>query len=428
MELNLEIDSAVAESSTVELSPERLRLLLSQIEMELYRSQVYKIVLNSLNKMLGDNAPKGEILVRAVGREAIQLALKQLLAYQRNTVTQTIQKHKTSENGHHTSSPSPSSASSGAKQANGGDDRLSQSPSKFRAESEDSQPHSEPKLVEVSVVASSGRVSGTTPKSKSPNSQANTPSNGLHSEPIDIDTKSNLSSSAETVAGESSTPKKKKRKKLTPAELAAQATQKREACLRQLGQDLRQARESLSLSLSQLHCQTLVPLSHLQALEMGKIDQLPEDVYLRGFICRVGNALGLNGTAMAASIPAPDPMQHIVPTWSKANVDSSFYLSSVHLYVGYAAILAGSLGGIAWLSQQSLPESNIPPEIQKLLQEAAPHSKSHQDTPTPTPGLQSEEMDVVLGADIAPPQALSLDLMLQEMTSMGFSSYQSSEG
>ncbi len=418
MELNLEIDSGVAESSGVEVSPERLRLLLSQIEAELYRSQVYKIVLGSFNKMLGDNAPKGEILVRAVGREAIQLALKQLIAHQPKTIAQTIHKRKTTENGRR----SPSSV---GKQVAAVDRSLSKSTSKSKAESEVSQPNSEPTLVEVSVVSPPGLGNGSTHVSESPKSSVNGTANGFHSEPTD--TLSSPSSSPTSVAGESSTPKKKKRKKLTQAELETQATQKREACLRQLGQDLRQARESLSLSLSQLHCQTLVPLSHLQALEKGEIDQLPEDVYLRGFICRAGNALGLNGTAMAASIPAPDPMQHIVPTWSKANVDSSFYLSTVHLYVGYAAILAGSLSGIAWLSQQSLPESSIPPEIQKLLQEAAPQSKLHQTTPKQTPGLQSEEMDIVLGADIAPPQALSLDLMPQEMTSMGFSSYESDE-
>jgi hypothetical protein len=33
-------------------------------------------------------------------------------------------------------------------------------------------------------------------------------------------------------------------------------------------------------------------------------------------------------------------------------------------------------------------------------------------------------MGVVLGADIAPPQAMDTDLMPQEMTSMGFGSYQ----
>ena len=393
MELNSLASVGLVEPNIVEVSPERLRSLLGQIETELHHSQVYQIALANLQKVLGDAAPKGEILIKAVGREAIQLALKQILIHQSQTIVQTVPKDNSSSNG------SSSNGSSGVNSSSHSEEQVSST-------------------LEVAVVSSGEAV----------NDAASQEVQSLSVTTQLDETSSQTQTSDSDSAEDSSTQKPKKRKKrLTKAELAAQSIQKREASLRQVGQELRQAREALSVSLTQLHRQTLVPLSHLRALETGEIDQLPEDVYLRGFICRLGNALGLNGTAMAASIPTPDPLQHLVPTWSKAELDSNFYLNSVHLYLGYAAILAGSLGGIAWLSQQSAPETSIPPEMQKLLQENGPQSRQHQsDTDAAsTPGLESSsEMGVVLGADIAPPEAMDTDWVPQEMTSIGFGSYQ----
>ncbi|MEA5519038.1 helix-turn-helix domain-containing protein [Limnoraphis robusta] len=401
MELNSETGIGLIEPNVVEVSPEHLRSLLTLIETELHHSQVYQIALANLQKILGDAAPKGEILLNAVGREGIQLALKQLLIRQSQTIVQTVAKDNYSNSvAHSSSSPTEQAALQSWESAA----LLSQ------------QSDLSSSLQEVSVISSGGEAV----------------SNGVHS--YSVASEFDQTSSEETLDShsakdEASVQKQNKRKKrLTEAELAAQAAEKREACLRQVGQELRQAREALSVSLTQLHRQTLVPLSHLRALETGQIEELPEDVYLRGFICRLGNALGLNGTAMAASIPTPDPLQHLMPTWSKAELDSNFYLNSVHLYLGYAAILAGSLGGIAWLSQQSIPETTIPPEMQKLLQENEPQSRHRQhhseSKASSKPGLASAEMGVVLGADIAPPQAMDTDLMPQEMTSMGFGSYQ----
>ncbi|WP_413164572.1 helix-turn-helix domain-containing protein [Capilliphycus salinus ALCB114379] len=396
MELNSLIGVGLAEPHAVEVSPERLRSLLSEIETELHHSQVYQIALANLQKILGDAAPKGEILIKAVGREAIQLSLKQLLIHQTQTIVQTVPKDNSSP-------PVPSSSISQEQ----GSTEIGESSPAVPLKSD-----------------SGGKIAVVSPEEKGSQTM-----NAMAVTSSSDETSSEKPPDSNSPTEETWTEMPKKpRKRPSKAELAAQATQKREASLRQVGQELRQAREALSLSLTQLHRQTMIPLSHLRALETGQIDQLPEDVYLRGFICRLGNALGLNGTAMAASIPTPDPLQHLVPTWSKAEVDSNFYLNSVHLYLGYAAILAGSLGGIAWLSQQSAPETTIPPEMQKLLQPEN-SSESRQDESdtegASKPGLQSSgEMGVVLGADIAPPQAMDGDWMPQEMTSMGFSSYQ----
>jgi cytoskeletal protein RodZ len=63
--------------------------------------------------------------------------------------------------------------------------------------------------------------------------------------------------------------------------------------VRQLGEELLRVRQDRGISLYQLHLQTLVPLHHLKALETGQTDKLPEDIYVRGFVRRLGDALGL---------------------------------------------------------------------------------------------------------------------------------------
>jgi len=62
---------------TIEISQDQLRSVLGEIEAELHRSQVYRRVLATLNKMLGSSAEQAKILVKAVSREAIALAFQQ---------------------------------------------------------------------------------------------------------------------------------------------------------------------------------------------------------------------------------------------------------------------------------------------------------------------------------------------------------------
>jgi cytoskeleton protein RodZ len=61
----------------------------------------------------------------------------------------------------------------------------------------------------------------------------------------------------------------------------------------QLGLRLREVRERRGLSISQAAADTRILPRYLQALEEGKYDQLPGDVYARGFIRNYAQYLGL---------------------------------------------------------------------------------------------------------------------------------------
>lgn len=154
-------------------------------------------------------------------------------------------------------------------------------------------------------------------------------------------------------------------KKLTKAEQAQQmALQQRQNRLSEIGQTLKKARLDLGLSLQQLYNKTLVPMYQIQALEAGLSEKLPEDIYLRGFIQRLGNALELDGKALANSIPYQDPF--VVPSWCRSTPKSNFsnfQLNQLHLYLGYTALVAGAAGGMAWMSHQATAEKPVGFEI-----------------------------------------------------------------
>ncbi len=193
----------------------------------------------------------------------------------------------------------------------------------------------------------------------------------------------------------------KQTKKRTPAEITQIATQEQRSCLNQISQQLRLIRESQNLSIAHIHLQTHVPIHIIQALENSEWEKLPEEIYIRGFIHRVGDALGLDGTAIAASIPKLEP---VLPTWSRQEKTTAtalgFELQPIHLYATYTALVAGAVGGLGLLSQPSTPSNAIVPHAatQKSIKQVETSAK---------PGVKtSQSRGVVVGADMAPPEAL----------------------
>jgi cytoskeletal protein RodZ len=64
--------------------------------------------------------------------------------------------------------------------------------------------------------------------------------------------------------------------------------------LEQIGQQLKMARDAMGLSLGQISERTKIPLNHLEALDTGRTDDLPEPVYVSGFIKRYAECVGLD--------------------------------------------------------------------------------------------------------------------------------------
>ena len=85
--------------------------------------------------------------------------------------------------------------------------------------------------------------------------------------------------------------------------------------LQELSTQLRQQRESQDITLEQLAARTHIPLRLLRALDAGQPEQLPEPIFIQGFIRRYGEAVGLDGKALAQQFPTevvpppPDPAE-----------------------------------------------------------------------------------------------------------------------
>ena len=68
--------------------------------------------------------------------------------------------------------------------------------------------------------------------------------------------------------------------------------------MEEIGRTLREAREARGLSLEEVQADTKIRRKYLQALEEGREDEFPADVYLRGFLRSYANYLGLDGLAL----------------------------------------------------------------------------------------------------------------------------------
>jgi cytoskeletal protein RodZ len=74
--------------------------------------------------------------------------------------------------------------------------------------------------------------------------------------------------------------------------------------LKEIGTYLRQKRLEKSLSLEAVAARTHIRLAILESLEKGEIEQLPEPIYIQGFIRSYGNLLQLDGKALAKRLSA----------------------------------------------------------------------------------------------------------------------------
>lgn len=82
-----------------------------------------------------------------------------------------------------------------------------------------------------------------------------------------------------------------------------------------IGAYLRRERELRQVSLEELVQSTRIPLRTLQYIEEDRFDELPGEVFVRGFLKSVATALGLNPLDVLRryeaerAVPEPEPIQ-----------------------------------------------------------------------------------------------------------------------
>jgi cytoskeletal protein RodZ len=165
--------------------------------------------------------------------------------------------------------------------------------------------------------------------------------------------------------------------------------------LGELGSRLRQFRTEQSIPLEDVAAQTRIQARLLNAIEEGRLDELPEPVYIKGFIKRFAEALGLNGVEFASTFPTNSSFQLIRPSWRHL---PAAQLRPIHLYLLYIALVVSAVSGLSILVNRSaepvyraatyslpqqplLPSSNPPGQKQQKIEQtkAVEHVKSSKD-------------------------------------------------
>ena len=129
--------------------------------------------------------------------------------------------------------------------------------------------------------------------------------------------------------------------------------------LMQIGAYLRQVREDHALSLEEVAARTLIQPRLLRAIEAGALHQLPEAVYIQGFIKRYADSLGLDGTDCAEAFPSEKVLRIPQDSWKDS---PAAQLRPLHLYVAYVALIMASVSLLSFIVGRSAPgTANLPP-------------------------------------------------------------------
>lgn len=148
--------------------------------------------------------------------------------------------------------------------------------------------------------------------------------------------------------------------------------------LMQIGAYLRHIREEHQLTLEDMAARTLIQVRSLRAIEEGKLHQLPEPVYVQGFIRRYAEALGLDGPEFAEAFPAEKSLQ-IDSSWKDS---PAAQLRPLHLYIAYIALIMASISLLSYLVSRSAPSTTTVQPSPLLSSPARPSLGNAVQSPT----------------------------------------------
>lgn len=147
--------------------------------------------------------------------------------------------------------------------------------------------------------------------------------------------------------------------------------------LREIAAYLKQKRIEQSLSLEQISSRTFIRLYILQALEAAQVDQLPELIYIQGFIRRYGEVLHIDGNSLAKRLsqtdsavavetppppqtksqPQPQPQPQPKIRTNEAEISTKQNFQRYWLLIAIIGCLGASVGALYALSRPDTLES-----------------------------------------------------------------------
>ncbi|HEY9808856.1 MAG TPA: RodZ domain-containing protein [Halomicronema sp.] len=159
--------------------------------------------------------------------------------------------------------------------------------------------------------------------------------------------------------------------------------QERQEKLDSLGAELRRVRQQQELSIEEVSARTMIGVRILQAIEEANLQELPEPIYIQGFIRKFANALGLNGATFASDFPTETNMRLLnYGSWIPL---PGVQLRPIHLYAIYVLLIVSSVQGLSYMVNRSAIQASNLQDISEPVSE-------NLLGPKPTPATQLTAM------------------------------------
>lgn len=131
--------------------------------------------------------------------------------------------------------------------------------------------------------------------------------------------------------------------------------------LKEISTHLRQVRQEKSIRIEEIAAQTLIRAGVLQALEEERFEELPEPIFLQGFIRRYGDALGLDGNALSHNLVSNVALQDSKNDYKNSDNKPNTYIPLVLTYI--ILLVAASAGLLHILNPPQMTSESPTPEV-----------------------------------------------------------------
>lgn len=129
--------------------------------------------------------------------------------------------------------------------------------------------------------------------------------------------------------------------------------------LKEISTHLRQVRQQKSIRIEEISEKTMIRLGVLEALEHERFEELPEPIFLQGFIRRYGDALGLDGNALSHMLIINVVRKDSKNTHKNLDKKRNTYIP---LVVTYILLLVSASAGLLHTLNPRLTAESVTPE------------------------------------------------------------------
>ncbi len=132
-----------------------------------------------------------------------------------------------------------------------------------------------------------------------------------------------------------------------------------------IGATLQQTRQASGVLLEDVANKTMIRASLLASIESADLENLPEPIYVRGIIKRYGDALDIDGEALAIQFFTHRSVEDKSQSWRD---NPAAQLRPLHLYALYLLVMVAAVSGLSHVLRQTAPDAATLPPLNPLEQ------------------------------------------------------------